>query len=90
MDGNEAPPIETPEDQAKGPEKTQSPESPTFGFHDGYFVLKISQAAGFLGIMGFLSKATIWVSFAMDAAEKQKQETKLVKPGGFGRFNLFK
>jgi hypothetical protein len=66
---------------------------PSFGFDEkGTFFLQINSKAGFLAMIGFIHKASMWMNDRMEEYEKKKKAESLIKPSnkGFGRFNLFR
>jgi hypothetical protein len=81
------------EDKINPSEEEDRLPPPSFGFDEkGTFFLQINSKAGFLAMIGFIHKASIWMNERMEDYEKKKKSESLIKPSnkGFGRFNLFR
>lgn len=90
QNGEKDPTLETKNQE---PEKEITLIAPTFGFTErGTFFLEIHQNAGFLAIIGFVTKAVLWLNEKMEEYEAQKRAQKIVQPkkNMLGKFNLFK
>lgn len=79
---------ETPE---PGKQELEQPEK-GFVVEDGknFFVIKIQVEHGYLAILGFLEECSDFVKAMVRRQQQKAAEQKIVKPKGFGRFNLFK